>query len=263
MCLCTLHLIGCGEEPAVRSYTATAPAAYDWPKTEARLTTHEAGRMNWVWEVPPGWVDAPEVPDMLVADYRFPGATEALPGRMTVAMIPGDAGGVEPNVMRWLQQLYLTNVARLGPKDMMYEPVPGTTFVELHGQYQGPNQPSHLFGVIKQLPAQEGGVFQTWTFKLVGDPATVEQNRLALIRLVLSFRPEGAEAPDLPDELFDGSLPLPPTEPDTDTEPDIAAEDEQDAAGTGTDTDTESKPEPEPTPGSQDGASEAETPTTP
>ena len=120
-----LLLAGCGEEPAVRSYESTRPAAYEWPTTEKREAEHDADGLPWVWEVPAGWVDAPEVPDQLVADYRFKGVTEALPGRLTISMIPGEAGGVMANVQRWRKQLFVTDSSGIGPRDVVSRPMPG------------------------------------------------------------------------------------------------------------------------------------------
>ena len=200
-----VRLAGCGEEPTIQTYEAALPAAYPWPESERREVTHEAGGTKWVWEVPAGWVDAPEVSELLTADYRFKGSSESLPGRLTVSMIEGDAGGVDTNVRRWLQQMYITTVRGPGPGDMVSEPmrVPYgfATFVELAGQYQGEHMPTHLYAAIVQIPAQEGGVYQSWFFKLAGDAATIDSNRRKMLRMVLSFRPEGAEAPNLPDAI--------------------------------------------------------------
>jgi len=200
-------LAGCGEEPAIETYEVSLPAAYPWPETERREVTHEAEGSKWVWEIPAGWADAPEVPELLIADYRFKGMNESLPGRMTVSMIAGDGGGIDTNVRRWQQQMYVTTVQGLGPNDKVSEPmrIPYgfATFVELAGQYQGEHMPTHLSAAIVQIPAEGGGVYQSWFFKLVGDQETIEANRLKMARLILSFRPEGEDAPNLPEDAAD------------------------------------------------------------
>lgn len=206
-----LVMLGCGEESMVERYETTLPAGFDWPATELREASHKADDMTWVWEVPAGWMDAPEVPDQLVADYRFKGSNESLPGRMTVSKIDGDAGGVNANVLRWLQQIYLTTPRGLGPKDKM-TPMPigiGTvTFVELHGQYQGEHMPTRISAAIVQIPADDGSVYQTWFFKMAGDDATVDSEavRMGLAQMVLTFRPKGTPRPPLPglDEIKTG-----------------------------------------------------------
>ena len=211
-------LAGCGEEPTIETYEVSLPSAYPWPETERREVTIEADGANWVLEVPAGWVDAPEVPELLLADYRFKGTNESLPGRMTVSMITGDGGGIDTNVKRWQQQMYITTVQGLGPNDMVSEPlrIPFgiATFVKLAGQYQGEHTPTHLSAAIVQIPAEGGGVYQSWFFKMVGDAATIEENNLKMARMILSFRPEGADAPDLPEDN-----PLSDEPPAEETEP--------------------------------------------
>jgi|GEM_PF-2243166 len=200
-------LLGCEEKAGVRVYEVAQPAAYEWPTTQARLSTHKADGIDWVWEVPAGWVDAPEVPEQIIADYRFPGTTQSLPGRLTVSMISGDAGGVQANVLRWKQQMFLTTVSKLGPSDKLSDPmlvpVGQAVFVDMVGQYQGPYIPTNLLAAIIQVPAQDGSVYQTWFFKLVGDAQTVEANRLNLARMVLTLRPADAPPVDLPENLGD------------------------------------------------------------
>ncbi|MFK7790878.1 MAG: hypothetical protein AB8C95_15475 [Phycisphaeraceae bacterium] len=197
-----LLLGGCGEEPTIQRYEVTEPVAFDWLKTEQREAAHEVDGFKWVWDVPAGWMDAPEVPDQLIADYRFPGSNDVLPGRLTVSKIDGDAGGIDANALRWLQQLYVTTARKLGPRDKVSQPmsigVGNATFVELYGQYQGEHMPSRMSAAILQIPAEGGGVFQTWFFKLAGDDATIEANRTGMAQMILTFRPEGVPRPNLP-----------------------------------------------------------------
>lgn len=214
-----LLLLGCGEEAEVRVYESTRPASYNWPDTEPRQASHtETYRtpdgereVTWVWDVPEGWVDAPEVSQFHVADYRFPGTTQALPGRLTVSVSRGDGGGVRENIQRWRGQLFLAPPKGPAPGDSvsrpMGVPVGEATIVELSGQYQGEHVPTHLLGAIVQVPAQDGSTFQTWFFKMLGDRQTINNNRKKMLRMILSLRPEGAPAPDLPEELFDRALP--------------------------------------------------------
>jgi len=212
-----LLLMGCGEEPTIQRYEVAKPVAFDWPATELREAEVEVGGLSWVWDVPAGWMDAPEVPDRLIADYRFPGRNDALPGRLTVSKIDGDAGGIEANVMRWLQQLYVTTARGRGPQDKVSQPmsigVGKATFVELHGQYQGEQLPTRMSAAILQIPAENGGVFQTWFFKLVGDDATIEANRKGMAQMLLTFRPKSVPRPTLPgiDDIDEGGGETPET----------------------------------------------------
>ncbi|MEO0475196.1 MAG: hypothetical protein AAF085_04375 [Planctomycetota bacterium] len=222
-----LLMIGCGDGPTIRQYETTEPVGFDWPTTELREAEVEVDDLAWVWEVPAGWIDAPEVPDQLIADYRFPGSDDSLPGRMTVSKIDGDAGGVDANVMRWLQQLYVTTARQLGPKDKISEPmslggIGIATFVELHGQYQGEHTPTRISAAILQIPSEGGGVFQTWFFKLAGDDATIEANRMGMAQMLLTFRPKGSPRPELPglDEVgFEDVSGLPAPDESSEEEP--------------------------------------------
>ncbi len=217
-----LLLTGCGEEPAIQRYEVTKPVGFSWPESPAREAVHEVDGLTWVWDVPEGWMDAPEVSDLLVADYRTEGSGHALPGRATVGKFDGEAGGVNANVMRWLKQIVLTDVTGPGPIDSVLGPISHLgseiTFVDLNGHYQGEHMPTRIYGVIVQLPAEGGGVYQTWTFKLTGDRETVQQHREGLVQMALTFRPEGVPRPLLP--VLDSAADQPadqPTEEPTDT----------------------------------------------
>lgn len=196
-----LWLIGCGEQPTIQRFEVMPPVGFDWPDTPAREAAHDVDGLGWAWDVPAGWMDAPEVPDRLIADYRLKGSDELLPGRVTVSKIDGDAGGVDANVMRWLGQIYVTTPSGLGAKDKV-DPMPiginTLTFVDLHGQYQGEHHPTRIWAAIIQIPAKDGGVFQTWFFKMAGDDATIERNRRGMAQMVLTFRPKGTPRPSLP-----------------------------------------------------------------
>lgn len=200
-----LLVLGCGEEPTIQTYEVTQPVGFDWPESELREVSVEVDGLDWVWEVPAGWIDAPEVPDQLIADYRFKGATELLPGRVTVSKLDGDGGGVNANVLRWLGQIYLPDMARmLGPKDSITPAFNldygAVTFVDLHGQYQGEFMPTRIYGALIQLPAEGGGVYQTWFIKLACDEQTFDSKdvRTGLVQMALTFRPKGTPRPMLP-----------------------------------------------------------------
>eukprot|EP00752_Nemacystus_decipiens_P014107 g12543.t1 len=154
--------------------------------------------MAWVWEVPAGWIDAPEVSERLIADYRFKGSNQTMPGRVTVSKIDGEGGGVNANVMRWLGQIYITTPQGLGPDDRADSFPIGKntlTFVDLHGQYQGEHMPTRIYAIIYQIASVDGGVFQTWFFKMAGDDETIEKGRAGLAQMALTLRPEGANGP--------------------------------------------------------------------
>lgn len=209
-CLAPIALTGCGDDAEIRVYESAKPASYNWPVTQDREASHKEGEITWLWSVPAGWVDAPELSSFHAADYRFPGTNESLPGRLTVSVSEGDGGGVKENIQRWRGQLYLVPPKVPAPGDTvsppMGVPIGQATIVELSGQYQGEFVPTHLLGAIVQIPAQDGSVFQTWFFKMLGDEQTILQNRIKLVRMILTLRPEGVPAPDLPEDLFERAL---------------------------------------------------------
>lgn len=197
-------LAGCDDEPKVQRYEVTKPAGYNWPESELREASLEIDEIKWVWDVPKGWIDAPELPDQILADYRFKGSTESLPGRATISKFDGDAGGIEANVLRWQKQVFVTTESKLGPKDSKTGPIPSpantgmVTFVDIHGQYQGEHYPTRIYAAIVQVPASDGRILQTWVFKLAGDEQVVENNRDGLVQMALTFRPSIFPRPDFP-----------------------------------------------------------------
>ena len=148
-------------------------AAYDWPQTEPREDTAE----GLTWRVPAGWVATEDVPDALLADYRFPGTTQSLPGRLTVSRIPGDAGGLEANVGRWGQQFFIFTpqhpelAHRISP--VLAHPLGSVQNVEMYGQYRGPTTPYAMAAAVVTLLDAEGRAAATWFFKMTGDEQTV------------------------------------------------------------------------------------------
>jgi hypothetical protein len=208
-------LAGCGEEAGVRVYETTQPAAYRWPEAEARTDEYEADGVTWAWDVPAGFVDAPEVPDQLVADYRFKSNNPDLPGRLTVSMIRGEAGGIMANAQRWRNQLFLTETKGMGPGDFVSQPFRSgnleLTIVRLSGQYRGPYVPTDILGAIIQVRSPEGRVAQSWFFKMAGDRETIEDNTHLFPRIYTSFRLAGVETPELPVELVEPADPRVPT----------------------------------------------------
>lgn len=202
-----MALAGCGEEPAVRVYETTRPAAYAWPRTAERTAEHKVDGLTWAWDVPEGFVDAPEVPDQLIADYRFKGASEELPGRLTVSMIPGEAGGVMANIKRWQSQLFVSGeVKTFGPNDMISPPFSSgnleLTLVRLTGQYQGPYVATDLLGAIIRVSSIDGRVVQTWFFKMLGDAPSIDAQTYAFQRICNSFRIADVDPSNLPKPLL-------------------------------------------------------------
>jgi hypothetical protein len=221
--LLVLVLPACGEREDVVVYEVASPAAYAWPETGARDDAAE----GLVWTVPAGWVAMEDVPDGLIADYRLPGSGEALPGRVTVSMIMGDAGGFDANVGRWRDQFFFalpedtSRTVRVSP---VLPHLLGTMrTAEMHGQFQGAAVPSSMLTAVVTILDRDGRAFATWFFKLAGDEATVRAAGRALGEMAFSLRPEGMDAPDLrggsPDPATDNNAPDAGDDPGTDDAP--------------------------------------------
>ena len=151
---------------------APAPAA-------APAAAPEAGALTWT--APTEWESLPQRP-MRVATYRIPAAKgDAEPAELAVFYFgPGQGGGVEDNVKRWLGQFRKADGTPVTDKDAKtkkdtFNNISVTT-VDVKGTYtgggpmMGPSAPkpgSRLLGAIAEGP--EGPVF----FKLTGFERTV------------------------------------------------------------------------------------------
>ena len=90
----------CRQEPQSRRYEENGAAAVPAPeKPQARPP---AG--SWRWENPRSW-SAEASAGLRLATFLIPGPEG--PGQCAIIPLPGDGGGVQRNVQRWLEQLRL------------------------------------------------------------------------------------------------------------------------------------------------------------
>jgi len=223
MMLPLMLLSACGEQEDIVVYEVRPVARYDWPNLAAREAEHE----GMVWDIPAGWVATEDLADTLVADYRFKGTTEDLPGRLTVSMIPGDGGGLAANINRWRSQFFIDVMRRERiPLRERISPAlpfgPGTLhFVEMEGDYINRHAPTTMVTAIFTFLDQSGRPFQTWFFKLTGDQATVERARDDFSQVIVTFRRTGEPKPDLSelDQINRGPSPAPSPDRSTGDQP--------------------------------------------
>ncbi|MEM9414766.1 MAG: hypothetical protein AAGA29_04720 [Planctomycetota bacterium] len=199
MCL-VLLLASCEEREGVAVYEVEPAASYAWPEPEAT----EGAAEGFVWNVPAGFWPAPEVPEALHGDYRLPGTTQMLPGRLTLSAIPGEGGGLDANVRRWTDQYVpiaprdLSELVTVSPA--LPHPWGTVWIVHITGQYAGPTVPDTMLAAIVRIvdPADPTGpALVTWFLKLTGDRATVSDAADAMTEVIYSLRPEGTPRPEL------------------------------------------------------------------
>ena len=140
------------------------------------------------WQVPGGWVTAPNPNPMRIATYKVPAAARGTDdAEMTVAR----AGGTtEANIQRWLGQF-----DDAGPDRRTDTTVRGlkVTIVEVTGTYLGsgmvagaPPTPHPRWSLLAAIVETSGSPY---FFKLVGPEATVHAARAGFDSLVNSCTP--------------------------------------------------------------------------
>jgi len=103
--LALLLVAGCGEAPpASRTYQevilrpAPAPADMDASMTPSPTGTIASSRPEVAWTAPSGWTETPG-DSMRLTTFRVGD------GECSITAFPGDVGGMEANVRRWLGQM--------------------------------------------------------------------------------------------------------------------------------------------------------------
>jgi hypothetical protein len=135
------------------------------------------------WEVPVGWKEVPGG-QFLVAKFLIGGDAGA-PAAVNVSASAGDGGGLAENVNRWRRQLALTALSAddLSASIQTIEASGGKASVaEMSGTDGKTGQPAKLVGVVVPRSGQ------TWFYKLMGDPKTVEAHKDEFLKFVQSVK---------------------------------------------------------------------------
>ena len=237
LCPCLLLTIACG--PADRQ-EVTETRTVESPAVEARDTATQLGMPELSGDAPaprtappaaPAAPSAPTAPGSApMLDYDLPEGWEALPPRPMrdinlgvtgaedtecfVSVIPGDGGGLAPNVNRWAAQVGLSPLSDDAIDALPRFEMLGSEgyLIELSGRYTGMRgevdvPDALLLGAIAFLDTH--GVF----VKFTGPTAVVEQQREAFMAFCQSLRvggtptaveaPAAAAAPSQPTGPFD------------------------------------------------------------
>jgi hypothetical protein len=163
---------GCRQQPQTRQYEETGAADVPAPLQP------QAGpsAASWRWVKPPQWREAAGA-GLRLATFSIASREDA--GQCTLVTLPGDGGGVQANVQRWLEQLHLPSFSRTEMADFLSRqikiqtgsglPVFIVDFTALNVPQQRPG-PSLLVAMI----TDEG---QTLFVKLSGGKALLGKNR--------------------------------------------------------------------------------------
>lgn len=134
------------------------------------------------WTVPAGWQEG-ELAQFLVARFVIKGSGDAV-AVVNVSQLDGDGGGLVPNLNRWRGQLGQSPIGADEAAKLPTIDASGAKSVvaDFTGTDPRSGKSARLVGVV--VP-QNG---QTWFYKLMGDPNTVEAQKDALIQFVQSAK---------------------------------------------------------------------------
>jgi hypothetical protein len=127
---------------------------------------------------PAGWKEVPAT-EFLLAKYVVQGNSDAK-ADVSVSSLPGTAGGVVANIIRWRGQLSLPALSEDELSKQVHSlDMPGgqASLVDMTGTDKS-GKAARMIGVI--LPQTE----QTWFYKLMGDPQIVEQQKDAFTKFI-------------------------------------------------------------------------------
>ncbi|MFO7180379.1 MAG: hypothetical protein DIU78_016890 [Pseudomonadota bacterium] len=175
--------VASGSPPAA----APAPAPMDSTTPPALLP------MGITWEDPPGWERVGKSNPMRKATYRIPRAPgDSEDGELAVFYFgPGQGGGIEANVDRWVKQfsdvpedgVRRADRSANGLRQHTVEIEKGTFSSGMPG---GPTRPKPGFGLLGGIVEAPTGVY---FFKMTGPSATVSAARPAFYKLLDSVKP--------------------------------------------------------------------------
>jgi len=132
-----------------------------------------------VWEVPPGWTEAPPT-QMVLAKFLLQGQGTNK-AEVTVSVFPGNVGGVLANVNRWRGQIGLPPASENDLASMTSSlDAPGgkAILIDMSGTDAKTGQKARLIGAI--LPQGE----RTWFYKLIGDEQVAAREKQAFVKFV-------------------------------------------------------------------------------
>ena len=134
------------------------------------------------FDVPPDWQEKP--PSAMVLKSFSVGDAEH-EAKISITVFPGDVGGTLANVNRWRNQLSLESVgeSELSKLTTSIDVLGGkATLVDMNGTDGKTGKPARM--IAATVPRKE----KTWFYKLMGDEATVLQEKEAFTKFVQTVR---------------------------------------------------------------------------
>jgi hypothetical protein len=195
LCLCTLGS-ACKKqpEPANSSPLIPAPSALLAPATPpaAGPAASAGAPVALTWEDPPAWKRMPGTSAMRKATYHLPRAAgdSADPELAVFYFGPGQGGGIDANIERWIKQFPDTKSSAVRREDFdanglrvhTVEIEKGTFISGMPGDTQAKTGYGLLGGIVE---APSGAYF----FKVTGPAASVKAARADFRKLLSSVKP--------------------------------------------------------------------------
>ena len=183
---CWLAAPACRQQPQSRQYEENGSASAQEPEPAAVQAREGA----WSWEKPLRWREEASS-GLRLATFSI--ADRESSGQCTLVPLPGDGGGIQANVQRWLEQLSLPLFSPSELTDFLSRqkkmrtngglPVMVIDFTTL-GRRQEPSGASMLAAIIS-------GENQTLFVKLRGARVLLEKNSEAFAEFCRSLSPGG------------------------------------------------------------------------
>ena len=135
-----------------------------------------------IWTVPSGWKEG-QLAQFLVAKFVISGSGDAV-ASVNVSQLSGDGGGLLANLNRWRAQLGQPPDSEADLVKLPTLDASGVkaTVADFTGTDARSGKPARLVGVVLPLNGQ------TWFYKLMGDAATVDRQKDALMKFVQSAK---------------------------------------------------------------------------
>jgi len=185
----------CGGEKEVRKYQEEQPTpkpgklSMSSPHTGGMPGSNPAMQPHFKWDVPTGWTEEPKTGGMRLATFSI--KTGGKTAECTMIPLSGDAGGLQANVERWLDQVKSTGTA-------IPDKVNADTLMKNHlekfltkAQFPGElvdftpvtPKPTDQTFIVAVIPIEGASVF----VKLMGEKSILAENKGKFKALCESF----------------------------------------------------------------------------